>query len=170
MKTFPVQDDVFSTHAKYSPCKGYRYTLTRKWDAERPTIAFIGLNPSTATETHDDPTLRRCVNYARAWGAGGLVMLNLFAYRATDPREMKHHDAPVGDKNDQAIKQTCNKAFAVVAAWGNHGPHLGRSEAVLNMLQGVHLFCLGTTKENQPVHPLYQPLNLKPKTFRGWWE
>jgi len=99
----------------------YRYLLWRQWDNNKSTCVFIGLNPSTADETEDDPTLRRCVNFSKQWGYGKYVMVNLFAYRATNPHELKKQDKPIGYRNNQIIKEQCSQADLIVAAWGNQG-------------------------------------------------
>lgn len=137
----------------------YRYELRRQWSPELPTVAFIGLNPSTADAMQDDPTIRRCVGYAKAWGYGQLIMLNLFAYRATDPLAMKSADDPIGPENDETLRRVAAQAAVVVAAWGNHGSHLGRGAAVRNL---VPLHYLRLTKSGQPAHPLYLPGTLTP--------
>jgi hypothetical protein len=121
---------------------------------------FIGLNPSTADETLDDPTIRRCIGYAKAWGYGALCMTNLFAWRATDPHEMKAAYSPVGLFNDVYLKQCAEGAGVVVAAWGVHGEHQHRNIVVMEMLTG--LACLGVTKNGYPKHPLYLRKDLKP--------
>ncbi|MEP0894347.1 DUF1643 domain-containing protein [Leptolyngbya boryana FACHB-1624] len=84
---------------------------------------FVGLNPSTADETHDDPTIRRCTKFAKDWGYSGLCMTNLFAYRATDPKEMIASVDSIGLENDQYLLEYAARAGIVVAAWGNHGTH-----------------------------------------------
>lgn len=145
--------------AVFSPCRKWRYSLFRIWDDSIRPVAFIGLNPSTADEENDDPTVRRCINYARAWGAGGLVMLNAFAYRATDPRDMKAARDPVGPDNDKALAFNAKAASLVVAAWGVHGAFMDRGEAVRRLVPGLH--CLGVTKEGFPKHPLYLRKDLK---------
>lgn len=89
--------------AKLSDCRTYRYELWRTWDESKPYAMFIGLNPSTADETEDDPTIRRCINFAKTWGYGGLCMTNLFAYRATQPEDMKRASDPIGNKNDETL-------------------------------------------------------------------
>ncbi len=147
--------------AEYSPCRRYRYTLTRRIDPELAgddtrTIAFVGLNPSTATATKDDPTVRRCIGYAAREGFGRFVMLNAFGYRATDPADMKACDEPVGRGNDEAIRGVASSADLVVIAWGAHGTHLGRHGALIELLDGVcEPRCLGVTKAGLPKHPLY---------------
>ena len=89
--------------ADFSFCGQYRYTLTRVWSLERGLVLFVGLNPSTADAERDDPTVRRCVGYARRWGFGGVLVANLFAYRATDPRDLLAVSYPIGPRNDEVI-------------------------------------------------------------------
>ena len=139
--------------AEFSDCGAYRYRLTRTWDAERPRIAFIGLNPSTADATQDDPTIRRIVSFARDWGYGGVDMLNLFAFRATDPRDMKAAADPVGPENDRTLVAVAGQSDVTVAAWGVHGAHQGREARIAGALGD--LSCLGTTQAGHPRHPLY---------------
>ena len=110
--------------ALFSPCRKYRYTLWRIWAPDKPYACFLGLNPSTADETADDPTVRRCIDYSKRWGMGSLLMLNIFAYRSTDPEKMKAVADPVGPDNDRWIKEIAGNAGIVIAAWGNHGDHL----------------------------------------------
>jgi len=149
----------------FSECRKYRYTLWRAWDMLNPAYAmFIGLNPSTADETHDDPTVRRCIGYAKSWGYGALCMTNLFAFRATDPQDMKAAYSPVGLFNDVYLKQCAEDAGVVVAAWGTHGIHQNRGTIVMKMLPG--LLCLGVTKNGYPKHPLYLPLGLQPLPYK----
>lgn len=122
-------------------------------------IAWIGLNPSTADENQLDPTLRRIASFTRKFGANSFVMLNLFAFRATDPRDMKMEDDPVGDLNDMAICGECQKASKIVLAWGTHGNHLGRDSAVIDLIREFKdkTFVLRKTSKGFPAHPLYLP-------------
>lgn len=138
------------------PLQSYRYLLTRTWDYQRPQLAVIGLNPSTATEIVDDPTIRRLTSFARDNAYGGLLMLNLFAYRATDPREMKRARDPIGPLNDEAIAACCG-TYDTLCAWGVHGHHLDRDRRVTQHLRdlGARLLCLGQTSSGAPKHPLY---------------
>ncbi|MEM8500400.1 MAG: DUF1643 domain-containing protein [Pseudomonadota bacterium] len=149
--------------AKLSRCRQYRYALWRTWSAEKPIVMFIGLNPSTADETSDDPTLRRCINFAKAWGYGGVCMANLFAYRATDPEEMRVCAKPVGPRNNRWLKLLAGEADLVVAAWGNDGVLRQRSRQVRAMLPTMT--CLRMNKSGEPAHPLYLPASLRPKTM-----
>ena len=125
---------------------------------------FIGLNPSTADEANDDPTVRRCIRFAQSWGYGALCMTNIFAYRATDPADMLVQDDPVGPENDAYLRRLAAGAGVVVAAWGTHGTHMGRHKAVRAMLPRLHYLRL--TKDGHPGHPLYLPAILKPVAWR----
>ncbi|HNT86911.1 MAG TPA: DUF1643 domain-containing protein [Candidatus Hydrogenedentes bacterium] len=152
----------------FSPCRRYRYTWEYVWDRSLPPCAFIGLNPSTADEEGPDPTVRRCIAYARGWGYGRLIMLNLFAFRATDPRDMKAEDEPVGaPENNGTLREKAGYVTmmggVVVAAWGNHGAHQGRSAFVRVLLAGLPLHYLTMTKSGEPGHPLYLRADLKPR-------
>ena len=121
---------------------------------------FVGLNPSTADETTDDPTLTRCINYAKSWGYGGVCMANLFAFRATEPVDMKATENPIGAENDKWLKKLAKDAGLVVAAWGNDGSYLGRSKQVIKLIPGLH--CIKLNKSGEPAHPLYQAAKLQP--------
>jgi len=144
--------------AKFSKNRIYRYWLKRVWDSTRPVIIFIGLNPSTADEKKNDATIRRCIGFAKRWGYGGIIMLNLFAYRATDPDDMKDRVNPTGKRNDEFIKKIClaYPDVPIVLCWGNHGKHLVRARHVLDVLKPFRkrIRCLGMTKDGQPKHPL----------------
>lgn len=149
--------------AAFSDCRVYRYALWRLWGAG-PYAAFIGLNPSTADEAKDDPTIRRCIRFARDWGCKGLYMLNIFAFCATDPKAMKAAVDPIGPGNDQALLRYCSDPATriIVAAWGEHGKHVQRGAAVQNILRGFRLKCLGKNQSGAPKHPLYVPANFEP--------
>lgn len=124
---------------------------------------FVGLNPSTADEYTDDPTIRRCVAFAKAWGFDGLCMTNLFAFRATEPADMFAVTDPIGSANDNTLKVCAQRAGVVVAAWGVHGTHQQRDAAVKAMLP--NLSYLRLTKDGHPGHPLYLPQTLTPVPF-----
>ena len=158
----PSPKRVIQSTATFSPCRQYRYSLWRQWGEPSQGYAmFIGLNPSTADETIDDPTIRRCVIFAKDWGYGALCMTNLFAFRATDPAVMKAHPEPVGETNDGTLVKLVSSAGVVVAAWGVDGKHLTRDKEVLTLLPGLQ--CLALTKEGMPRHPLYLRKELRPK-------
>ena len=138
--------------AVFSPCRRYRYELWRCF-ANGPTVAFVGLNPSTADETKDDPTTRKCVAYAKRWGYGSLCMVNLFAWRSTYPHDMKKVIDPIGPKNDATLRRLYATVGILIAGWGNDGCHLNRAESVMGMLPNLH--CLKRNKDGSPAHPLY---------------
>jgi hypothetical protein len=114
-----------------SPCRLYRYQLARIWDDSLPRCLFAGLNPSKADGSQDDPTVRRMIGFARDWGYGGLFVVNLFAFRATDPKDMKAAIDPIGPENDDYIRRLTAYCDITIAAWGCHGDHLGRAERVV---------------------------------------
>ena len=150
--------------AEFSPDRIHRYSLWRIWDRDKPYAAFVGLNPSTADEQKNDPTVRRCINYARDWGYGGLIMLNIFAYRSTDPKNLYITSDPVGPDNDYSIRKVSSEAGITVAAWGNHGEFMNRGREVIRLLSDPH--CLKLTKSGCPGHPLYLRRDLMPVPFK----
>lgn len=156
--------DLFMEHsAEFSPCRTYRYVLWRIWGGSTGYAMFIGLNPSTADETTNDPTVRRCIAYAKYWGYSGLCMTNLFAYRATDPAEMRRAVDPVGPDNNDWLRDAGSLASVIVAAWGCHGRHHGRDLVVRQMFP--QLTYLRLTKDGHPAHPLYLPKTLMPRPW-----
>jgi hypothetical protein len=118
-------------------------------------MMFIGLNPSTADETLDDPTIRRCVGFAKQYGYGGIFMLNLFAFRSPYPRAVKTEAKPIGPDNDNLLRAYDAVAATVVACWGYQPWAVGRAMSVRRMLGD--LWCFGRTRTGQPRHPLYLP-------------
>ena len=155
---------ILKNTANLSSCRNYRYALWRTWDAIKPRVLFIALNPSKADETNDDPTLNRCINFAYKWGYGGLSIGNLFAFRSTDPQQLKLNDDPIGPANDRWLKQLHRESTLTVAAWGNHGKYLNRSDQVLRSLKSI--FYLQINKTGEPAHPLYLKGSLKPKKLK----
>lgn len=152
--------------AVFSPCERYRYALVRHWNSSKAPVAFIGLNPSTADASNDDPTIRRCRNFALQWGFGGLIMVNLFAFRATNPTDMMTQFNPVGEENDYYLRSMTREAGKVFAAWGNHGVFLNRDRDVFAMFP--KLWCLHVNeKSGTPQHPLYVPGDVRPEIYRG---
>lgn len=148
-----------------SPCRTYRYVLWREFGGlvGNGYVMFIGLNPSTADEIEDDPTIRRCIAFAKAWGYGALCMTNLFAFRATQPADMKAATDPIGPGNDAYLVELAQKAGVVVAAWGTDGAYMGRDQEVRILVPRLHF--LRKTKDGHPGHPLYLPGNLTPQPF-----
>ena len=153
-----------SSWAVYSDCEKYRYSLTRVWNGGGSRVTFVMLNPSTATEIQNDPTVERCERRARALGYGAFCVTNIFAWRATDPRDMRAAPEPVGSANDAAIVDAADWAGSVVCAWGTHGEHLDRGPTVAEMLRGMGhpLFHLGLTQAGHPKHPLYIGYDVQP--------
>lgn len=147
--------------AEFSDCRTYRYSLWRIWDKSKPLFNVIGLNPSTANETDNDPTVRRCINFAKDLGYGGLLMSNIFAFRATLPKDMKKATDPIGKDNDAWLESNANRSGIVVAAWGVDGSFNNRDKAVIEMIPDLYCFRL-TAKSGVPEHPLYLPKNLVP--------
>ena len=149
--------------AQFSRDRRYRYRLWRRWDPSRPQIAFCMLNPSTADERADDPTIRRCIGFARDWGYGGVEIVNIFALRATDPRELRSADDPIGRANDAHVIEVAQRSSAVVIAWGVHGALLARGAAALRLLSPrARLLALGWTRAGEPRHPLYLRRDVRP--------
>ncbi len=164
----PVLEQLENSPAIFSRCRRYRYALRRTWSplfADDFTL-FIGLNPSTADETFDDPTIRRCIAFSKAWGSAGLVMANLFAWRDTLPANMKRTSEPVGEENDRWLAELAAHASRIVCAWGKHGGHLDRAAQVCAVLAGRPLFTLGHNLDGSPRHPLYVPSETQLVTFR----
>ena len=146
--------------AVFSDCRKYRYALWRIWDENKPLVMIIGLNPSTADETSNDPTITRCKNFARSWGYGGVFVTNLFGFRATYPNQLRSYHEPVGKENDLWVHEIAKEAVIKVAAWGNHGKFLNRSVEILSSLDQLH--CIKMNKSGEPAHPLYLKAELKP--------
>ena len=163
----------------FSDDRVYRYTLWRDWDVDAITgsaddlkhpdkfVQFIGLNPSTADEVQDDPTIRRCIGFAKSWGYGALCMTNIFAFRATDPKVMKKTPDAAGHDNEDWILKIAREAGIVVAAWGNDGTHIHQGVTIKHMLKahGIKVHHLGLTGTGEPKHPLYLRKDLKPIAF-----
>lgn len=158
---------------QFSPCRRYRYRLDHDMrihlmgepQEELRRIAWIGLNPSTADEECLDPTLRRISAFTRRFGGNAFTMLNLFAFRATDPREMKRQQEPTGGpENDAIIQVAARESVMTIAAWGCHGSHRDRAREVIELLDraGVSLYALRLTTDGNPAHPLYLPSDLNP--------
>ncbi|GET43882.1 DUF1643 domain-containing protein [Microseira wollei] len=142
--------------ATIDPTGLYRYSLWREWDANAPRVAFVMLNPSRADADTDDPTLRRCLSFARSWGYGSLEVVNLFAYRAPRPDILRLVSDPIGPENDRYLKQAVELADKIIVAWGNRGSLSNRAKIVSSWLMSrENLYCLGITQTGHPRHPLY---------------
>ena len=146
--------------AVFSRCRTWRYTLWRIWDRSLPSLQVIGLNPSTATETTNDPTVRKCIGFAHRWGFGSLLMTNAFAYRSKNPQVLYTLPDPIGPDNDYWLQEIAQRAGLRLAAWGNHGSLMDRDKQILALIPNLHH--LGLTKFDRPKHPLYLPYTTLP--------
>jgi len=173
-------DDGVIKTATFSECGLFRYTLGRAWDQTKPLVVFVGLNPSTADETDDDPTIRRCMGFAKAWGYGQLCMVNLFSFRATKPIDMKCSHNPVGEnrleadgffsRNDATLEMAFGLSRMTICAWGNDGEFMGRAEKFRRLILAYkkktglkkNMYYLKMNKDGQPAHPLYLKKDLEP--------
>jgi hypothetical protein len=144
--------------ATFSENGRYRYALWRIWDSEKPLIMFIGLNPSTANQTADDPTIRRVKRFAKDWGYGGVYMMNLFSYVTAYPEELKKCDDPLGD-NDGWLEKIAEKCDKIIFAWGNFKEAKERSTEVMRKFKG---YALLINQNGSPRHPLYVRGDVEP--------
>lgn len=157
-------DDVLKS-AVISDCGTYRYELLRRWDVTKPRVGWVMLNPSTADAEVDDPTIRRCMGFARAWGYGGIVVRNLYALRATDPRELWKHPDPIGPDNRAHLREAGRDALTI-CAWGSNAHPFHASAAIVGLIRaGGRPHYLALTKGGQPRHPLYLKADLTPIPF-----
>lgn len=169
--TYP--QPTLQTGATFSPCGTYRYTLTRLWEPDRGRCTFICFNPSTADAFEDDPTVRRCIGFAQRWGFGSFCMLNLFAFRATDPKEIAGQIDPIGPLNDDVIRQEIRETHKVVLAWGalaaGYAPRVARvvDLAFLCVRRGSVSSLGEPTKDGHPRHPLYLRGDAELRPFFG---
>lgn len=146
--------DLFGLEVSGATIEGmHRYNLWRVWEPEKSRVLFVMLNPSLADAETDDPTIRRCIDFAKRWGYGSLEVVNLFSFRATFPEDLFRAERPNDEKNDGYIRQAVERADFTVIAWGAHGNYLDRDKRVLPLLRDPH--CLGLTQHGQPRHPLY---------------
>lgn len=150
--------------AIFSEDRIYRYTLERTWNKKRGIVNFIMLNPSTADENYEDPTISRCMKFAEAWGYGGIFITNVFAYRSTEAKVLKVIPDPVGKDNDSYIYAVSAKAKITITAWGNKSKfpdkYKDRDFDVFALLSNIHYLTL--TKSGEPGHPLFLKGDLKP--------
>lgn len=152
-----IKSKAIKSSADFSDCAQYRYNLKRKFSEGCRTINFIMLNPSTANELVNDPTIAKCENRTIKLGFNKLVITNLFAFRATNPNDMMLVDDPIGEKNDTYILEHAKLSEVVVCAWGNHGEYRYRSQEVVTMLKkhNIKLYALKLNSSGEPAHPLY---------------
>lgn len=154
--------------ATFNALRTHRYQLTRVWDRDRAPVVFLMLNPSIADAFVPDPTITRCLGFTRRENAGGLVVVNLFALRSTDPTVLAYHPNPVGHSNNHFLLEAVQDAAVVIAGWGVHGQLGGRDRVVVGLLaeHGVDLKCLGRNQGGSPKHPLYVRADQALEPFR----
>ena len=152
--------------AKISEDKRYRYKLTRVWDKSKKRICFVGLNPSKADETENDPTVWKLVRYADSWGYGGMTVVNLFAIRTPRRRQMMREEEPIGPKNDAVLEHVAvSKEYdKVIAVWGDDGRYKNRNSEVKKLFS--ELWVLKVSKSGEPRHPRFLPGDLTPKLWK----
>jgi hypothetical protein len=164
------EQPVVQKDADISPCKKYRYRLTRTWD-ERPPLPFVMLNPSWADAEKDDNTITRCMDFAMRAGAVGIIDVNLYALREPHPPRLKEAKDPFGPDNEAALIEVATQAIRsgqpIVCAWGNDGANYGGDKRAMDILQraGARLVCLGKTKDGNPRHPGRLPANQQFEPF-----
>lgn len=160
--------DRLTSGATFSECRRYRYALWRIWMLGRPVVNFVMLNPSTATEVDNDPTVERCERRARQWGYGGLIVTNIFAWRSTASAALREVPDPVGPENDGHILLMAHRASMIVCAWGGNGRYLDRGAKVRRLLGGIkplHYLRM-SERTGEPFHPLYLPYECEPQVWR----
>ncbi len=164
--------DVIDSGALFSPDRHYRYKLWRQWAGTskwaKPCVMFIGLNPSTANELKDDPTIRRCMGFANKWGYGGMFMGNLYGLISKDPKALEGNPIPIEQSNEnfKALLEMSEQSTRIIAAWGSI--HRPGQENVIYLRNNLRypLFCLGVNQDGQPKHPLYLPASVKPVEWK----
>lgn len=150
--------------AVFSKDDKYRFYLRRVWDKNLPRITYVMLNPSTADAFKNDPTVARCQERAIKLGYGSFVVVNIFAFRSTQPNVLTLPNIePIGEGNDEWILFAAKESSKVMLGWGRHGKFNSRGDIVTSLLEdaGVELWCLGQNKDQTPIHPLYQPYELE---------
>lgn len=151
--------------AIFSPCERYRYRLWREWDTTKDGCCFVMLNPSTATETLNDPTIRRCIEFSKRWGYGRVEIVNLFGLRSTDPRGLREVADPVGPDNIKAIVDAVKISERAILAWGRHGAYLERGPDMMEKMEIFYPtkgYALMMNGDGSPRHPLYVSYSVEP--------
>jgi hypothetical protein len=152
-----VSDPAIISDAVLSECGLYRYRLSRVWNPQLGRVVFVMLNPSTADASRDDPTIRRCIGFAKLWGFGSIEVVNLYAFRSTDPAGLLTASDAIGPDNDRHIEEACRAAGLIVCAWGTKGGMRAGMVALRLAHLGFAMKCLGKTQQGHPKHPLYVP-------------
>lgn len=160
--------DTVTRSALISDCGRYRYWLRRVWDGDSRLLCWVMLNPSVADASQDDPTIRRCISFSRAWGYTGLIVVNLFAWRATDPSELPDAPRAVGSDNDDHIRRASWNRDVIVAWGALRKQHVRRAVRTMVGLNeyGASVQCLERTVAGHPRHPLYVRGDVRPAAYR----
>ena len=154
---------MINSNAIFSEDRTHRYALIREWDLNKPSLMIVALNPSSADEKTDDPTIRRCIGFAKKWGFGKLIVTNLFSFRTSSPKNLFNSKNPIGNKNDFWLKKLSKEVDMVVLAYGNHGKFNNRHNEILKIIKNPH--CIKKAKTGMPMHPLYLKYTKKPIRF-----
>jgi hypothetical protein len=154
---------MINSDAIFSEDRKHRYALFREWDLSKPSLMFIGLNPSTADEKADDPTIRRCIGFAKRWGFGKLIVANLFSFRTPSPKELFRSENPVRKENDYWLERLSREAQKVILAYGNQGKFKNRHGEILKIIESP--YCIQKSKTGMPMHPLYLRYTKEPVKF-----
>lgn len=152
-------------HATISDCGKYRYWLERRWEEHKDYLNFIMLNPSTADAEVDDPTIRKCIGFAKKWGYGGIHVTNLFAFRATDPSELERCECPIGPNNGSYLEAGILSAPVTICAWGANKMAAKLAPKIAGLLKNGRAMALRRNKDGSPAHPLYVPYSVTPVDF-----
>lgn len=152
-----ISEEGIESQAIYSDSEEHRYVLKRAWNDQGKRMMFIGLNPSTATEIVNDPTITRVIGYAKREGFGSVSICNIFSFRATLPSDLKKSGDPIGKETDNLMIREAEDSDVILLGWGNHASFMDRGKKVRELLKPFKekTFCLGLTKSAEPKHPLY---------------
>jgi hypothetical protein len=156
-------NDGVTRQATLDALEQYRYSLVRSWGPNKSRVCFVMLNPSTADAYQDDATIRRCIGFSKAWGFDSLEVVNLYAWRATDPKDLWKAIFPIGSENDRYTQEAVRRSSCVVVAWGAGAKCQHRVSKVQKMIKNA--FCLARTKNGAPHHPLRLPADIKPSIY-----
>ncbi|WP_225913985.1 DUF1643 domain-containing protein [Leptolyngbya ohadii] len=155
LESTALEKTILPSGAVFDVTGDYRYLLWRTWNADAPRLTFVMLNPSTADADCNDPTIRRCIQFAQTWGYGSLKVVNLFGFKATHPKILQQASDPIGTENDRHLLTAVQSSDRIVIAWGNWGTLANRDRMVMDLIRDYGVYCLGVNRSGQPKHPLY---------------
>ncbi len=154
---------MIKSDAIFSEDNIHRYALIHEWELDRPSLMIISLNPSAEDGELNNPTIRRCIGFAKRWGFGRLFITNLFSFKTSSPKDLFNSENPIGNKNDYWLKKLSKKVDKVVLAYGNHGKFKNRHEEILKIIHDP--YCIKKSKTGMPMHPLYLKYTEEPIRF-----